>query len=82
MGDGRELKGQRASWEGTIEMKTGLKKWVGMHDGKESGKNMWAIKIKSKNKDWHTCEKRVGRKKILKRKEKGGVERNKPKLRK
>ena len=32
-------------------MRTGLKKWVGMHDGKESGKNMWSIKIKLKNKD-------------------------------
>ena len=55
-GDGIELKGQRTSWEGTIEMKTGLKNWVGLHDGKESGKNMWSIKIKLKNKDWHTCE--------------------------
>ena len=31
-------------------VKTGLKKWVGMHDGKESGKNTRAIKIKLKNK--------------------------------
>ena len=32
-------------------MRTGFKKWDGMHDGKESGKNMWSIKIKLKNKD-------------------------------
>ena len=29
-------------------MKTGLKKCDSMHDGKESGKNTWAVKIKLK----------------------------------
>ena len=31
-------------------MKTGFKKWDGMHDGKESGKNKWVVKIKLKKK--------------------------------
>ena len=31
-------------------MRTGFKKWDGMHDGKESGKNKWVVKIKLKKK--------------------------------
>ena len=45
-GNGREHnKGERASWERREPMKTSLKKRVGMHDGKESGKNT-GVKIK------------------------------------